>query len=46
MKLYTFLDKNWNIICQTKAENHTEAIRLSDTKYSLTTDTDFYSETY
>jgi len=46
MKLYTFLDWNWKIIVQVKAENHADAVEHADTKYPLTTDTDFYSEAY
>lgn len=46
MKRYTFLDENGKIICQTKADNHDDAILNADTKYPLTKETDFYSEDY
>ena len=46
MKFYTFLDDNWEIIGQVKAENHDEAVIKVNSKKTITKETDFYSEEY
>ncbi len=40
MKLYTFLDENYEIIVEVRAENHDQAIAQTGLDFS----TNFYSE--
>jgi hypothetical protein len=44
MKLYTFTDKNGEIITQVRANNHDEALKTLSTTKKVNFMTDFYSE--